>query len=475
LSFELNFEQLQQKLKKVLNPSRFRFVVILYPNTNMIDEIKKYIKEVYPESLVTSLDLKDKSYQDIASKLYKNNEGFVYLNDFEEILNNPDLYNGFNQRRDKIALHNINLICFISLYQKEELFTKAINVIPDLWEFKNTVLELEKDIKTDKLSDIKVSDSGSYSSIGGLTTKDKEIELKKLLERLKESNSDELKLNLLDQISTIYKDIGSFKESLHYRQQELEIIKGSESKYRDLANSYTNVSLMYHNIGDLKNALEYQEKALEVSENTQEMNFSDLATNYNNLASIYKSADNLSLALEYQQKALNISEKIQEKTSPVFVTINNNLATIHIHRKELQEALNYQKTALDIAEKIFQSTHPDLALQYNNISIIYQDMGELFKALEYQEKALKIRKKILGDKHPDLAQSYNNVSMIYQELKECNKAKEYLEKCLKILEQLNYTHPKYLIAKKNLKIINSEIKKQQKAGFKKRGKYCKDI
>ena len=118
MSFELNFEQLQKKLKRVLNPSRFRFVVILYPNTNMIDNIKNHIKDIYPQSLVTNLDLKDKSYQDISNELYKNDEGFVYIDDFEQILDNPDLYYGFNQRRDKIASHNINLICFISLYEK---------------------------------------------------------------------------------------------------------------------------------------------------------------------------------------------------------------------------------------------------------------------------------------------------------------------------------------------------------------------
>lgn len=216
MSFKLNFEQLKIKLKKVLNPSRFRFVVILYPHIKMIDEIKNHIAKIYPQSLVTNLDLKDKSYQDISNKLYKNDSGFVYINDFEEILNNPDLYNGFNQRRDKISSHNINLICFVSLYKKEELFTKALNVIPDLWEFKNTVLELEKDEKTDKLIDIKINDSNSYSSLGGLTTKDKKIELEKLLKRLSETGNNELKINLLNQIATIFRDIGDAKKALYY-------------------------------------------------------------------------------------------------------------------------------------------------------------------------------------------------------------------------------------------------------------------
>ena len=475
MSFELNFEQLQQKLKKVLNPSRFRFVVILYPNTNMIDEIKEHIEELYPQSLVTSLDLKDKSYQDIASELYKNDEGFVYINDFEEILNNPDLYNGFNQRRDKIASHNINLICFISLYKKEELFTKALNVIPDLWEFKNTVLELEKDKKTDKLADIKVSDSSSYSSLGGLTTKDKKIELEKLLKRLEEAEDNEIKLNILHQITTIYRDIGSFQEALHYMQLKLDLQNTLGENHPDLATSYNNISTIYQDMGELNKALEYQEKALKLTEEVLGEKHPDLATSYNNISLIYQDIGKLNKALEYQEKALKLREEVLGENHPDLAQSYNNISLIYKDMGKLEKALEYQEKALKLREEVLGENHPDLAQSYNNISLIYKDMGKLEKALEYQEKALKLREEVLGENHPSLATSYNNISLIYQERKECKKAKEYLEKSLKILEQLNYTHPNYLEVKENLKLINHQIKKQQKAGFKDKGRYCKDM
>ncbi len=395
MSFDLNFEQLQQKLKKVLNPSRFRFVIILYPNTNMIKEIKDHISKTYPKSLVTDLKLKGKSYQDISNELYKNNEGFIYIDNFEEILNNPDLYNGFNQRRDRIASHNINLICFISLYQKEELFTKALNVIPDLWEFKNTVLELQKDEKSDALAGVKISESSSYSSIGGLTTKDKKVELERLLKKLEVTESSELKLNLLYQIATIYRDIGDYKKALEFQLKELEI--------REKV------------LGD-KNP--------------------DLAKNYNNISTIYRVIGELDRALEFQLKSLKIGEEVLGDKDPTLMKSYNNISMIYMDKGELEKALEFGLKSLKIGEEVLENKHPDLATSYNNISMIYQDMGELEKALEFQLKSLKIKEELLGGKHPDLATNYNNISAIYYEIGELEKAKEFIDRALGILQEV---------------------------------------
>jgi len=455
MKFELTFEQLQKKLKKVLNPLRFRFIIILYPNTNMIDEIKEHISSIYPQSSQTSLDLKDKSYQNVAPELYKNNEGFVYINDFDEILNNADLYNGFNQRRDKIASFNINLICFISLYQKEELFTKAINVIPDLWEFKNTVLELEKDDNTDKLSNITINESSSYSSIGGITTQDKKIELNKLLQRLKTTNNDELKLNLFNQIATIYRDIGELKNSLHYLKKELNIHKRKNINNTDTATIYNNISILYTNMDDLENALKFQYKSLRLKGD----NHPDLGTGYNNLSLIYQNKGDLKNALKFQYKALKLRENPLKKEHINLATSYNNLAMIYRDMGELKKALEYQQKALKINTEILGKRHPILAKNHNNFAMIYRDMGELKKALEYQLRALDIREEILSESHIDLATSYNNLAIIYCNLKEYKKAEEYLQKCIKILEHLDYIHPYFRETQEYLKFIESQIKK----------------
>ena len=307
MSFELNFEQLQGKLKKILNPKRFRFIVILYPNPKTIIEIKKHISKTFPQSLVNNLDVKNRSYQEISSELYKNSEGFVYIDDFEEILNSEDLYNGFNQRRDKIASYNINLICFISIYKKEELFTKAINVIPDLWEFKDSVLELEKDERDDSLAGMRISESSSYSSLGGLNSVDKKEELERLLKKLKEASSDELKLNILYQTATIYRDLGDYKQSLNYSKMLLKLQEEIlDEKHPNLASSYNNISLIYQDMGDLKKALEYQEKALNLTKEILGGKHPNLAISYVNIAQLYFQNSDFKEAKEHIDKAVDI-------------------------------------------------------------------------------------------------------------------------------------------------------------------------
>ena len=102
-------------------------------------------------------------------------------------------------------------------------------------------------------------------------------------------------------------------------------------------------------------------------------------------------------------------------------------------------------------------------------------MGDLKKALEYQKKDLTLTKEVLGEKHPDLAQSYNNISLIYMDLKVCNKAKKYIEKAINIFKDKEYYEKKLFEANKILKEININIKKQNKAKFKDKGRFCEDV
>ena len=62
MSNELKFEELQKKLKKVLNTDRFRFIFIFYPNENLREEIKNYICENFTSSNQITLDLKNNKY-----------------------------------------------------------------------------------------------------------------------------------------------------------------------------------------------------------------------------------------------------------------------------------------------------------------------------------------------------------------------------------------------------------------------------
>ena len=469
MSEELKFEELQKKLKKVLNTERFRFIFIFYPNENLREEIKNYICEKFTYSDKITLELKNNSYQDIASILYENDKSFIFIDDFFEVLENADLYNGFNQRRDKIASKNINLICFVNSNFKDKFFQNSIEYIPDLFEFKNAIFEIES-VSNDNNLQLKEISSSSYSSLGGLTSESKKEELERLLSKLENASSDDEKLNLYDQISTIFKDIGKYEKALEYLEKTLKI----EEDDLSLAVTYNNISIIYQNIKDFQKALEYQKKSIEIKEKFLDKNDSELASSYNNLATMYMDIYNYQKALEYSKMAIKILENIQNSNYDLAMGYNN-ISILYRRINSFQKSLEYAKKAIKIQEEIFGDKHPDLATSYNNISVLYQDIGEIPKALEYVKKAIKIQEEIFGDKHPDLATSYSNISIIYINLKECINAKEYMQKAIDIWKEYEYYSKELASAKKFIKDIEHNIKQEKKLPYNKKGRFCKDV
>ena len=476
MSKELIFEELQKKLKKVLDTNRFRFIFIFYPHINLREDIKNYICENFIHSNNITLDLKNNTYQNIAPILYENDKSFIFIDDFFDVLDNADLYNGFNQRRDKVASKNINLICFVNSNFKEKFFQTSIEYIPDLFEFKNAIFEIETPNNEENRLILKEVSTSSYSSLGGLTVQSKKEEIGRLLLKLENVETDKQKLNLLSQITTIYRDMGELEKALEYQGRILkfqEEILGEN--HPNLAATYNNISTIYQAMGNLEKALKYQKKALDLKEKISEINYPDLATSYNNISTIYTDMKNFDKGLEYQEKALKIRENYFEENHLDLATSYNNISTIYKDIRNLNKALEYQKKALKIFEEILEENHPDLATSYNNISIIYQEMGEYKKALEYQEKALIIRKEILGDNHPLLASSYGNIATIYMDLKECLKVKEYILKAMEIWKSSEYHKKDFIAGLTIIERIESNIKKEKKLNYKKKGRFCKDI
>lgn len=475
MSNELKFEELQKKLKKVLDTNRFRFIFIFYPHINLREDVKNYICENFTHSNNITLNLKNNTYQDIAPILYENDKSFIFIDDFIDVLDNADLYNGFNQRRDKIASKNINLICFVNSNFKEKFFQTSIEYIPDLFEFKNAIFEIESSSENSEEIRLPEVNSSSYSSLGGLTLQSKKEELDRLILKLENAGSDDEKLNLYNQISTIYKDLAEHQKALYYLEKMLDIKESSLYKNDlSLATTYNNISTIYQNMKELQKALEYQKKSLQIKEKFSDKNDFDLAISYNNISIVYMNMKEFKKALEYVQKAINILENNQNKDSDL-ATSYNNISIIYKNIANLQKALEYQKKAIKISEEIFTMNHPDIATSYSNISLIYQDMGEFQKALEYQKKAIEIREKILGYKHPLLANSYYNISTLYEDLKECLKAKDYAQKAINIWEKHKYYNKELFEAKNLIKDIEHNIKQEKKLPFNKKGRFCKDI
>ena len=405
------------RLKKLLNPSQFRLIVILYNNTNEINEVKSYIDIQYPNS-TTYLLQNSSTYQQVSRDIYTIEKGFLYIDNLDDFMQNKTLYAGFNQHRDKIAKHQINIISFYPNKLKSLLHRRASQIIPDLWEFRSPMVLL-KERDTQSLSSINIDETlrrSGYSSLGGDTTKEKIEEIIRLKKRLANTQSKELQQNIINQLAKLYFEIGDYNNAKEYYLKELktnEKLLGEE--HPDTATSYNNLAELYRSMGAYEKAEPLHLKALKISEKLLGEEHPDTAASYNNLAGLYRSMG------------------AYEKAEPLYLK------------------------ALKIREKLLGEEHPDTAANYNNLAGLYESMGEYEKAELLYLKALEIHKKLLGEEHPSTATSYN-LAGLYYDTEKYQKAYDSMQRAIKIREKvLPPEHPHLISARDGLKDIEQKL------------------
>jgi len=405
-----------KKLKKVLNPERFRFVVILYDTINDIEKIKAFTKENFLDARHKTLLLKDKTYTDIAQELYVQNT-FVYIDDFSYLLEREELYLGFNQRRDKLASYPINLLFFYPKKLQDKLYKEALNLIPDLWEFRSAVIEVDSD--REEIKDIHIKEDRTFLEYSGFDEKEKLVEIKRLEKKLENSTTDELKSHIL-----------------------------------------TNMGFLYQELANYKKAEPLYLKALAIDEKVLGEEHPSTAATYNNLAGLYKSMGEYTKAEPLYLKALAICEKVLGEEHPSTAATYNNLAELYNSMGEYTKAEPLYLKALAICEKVLGEEHPSTASTYNNLAGLYNSMGEYTKAEPLYLKALAIDEKVLGEEHPSTAITYNNLALLYHSIGDFQKAYAYMKKAVDVREKvLPEEHPHLLTSKESLKLLKSLCEK----------------
>ena len=213
-------ELVTNKLKKILNPDKSRFDIILYNSTQDIPTIKEFIKKSYPKSKDKTLKLQDRSYSELTDDLYTDNS-FIYIDDFEEIFSEDELYLAFNQRRDKLASFSINLIVFYPKRLQTKLYQDALKFIPDLWEFRTAVIELEGSDK--KIEKLDIKEDRSFIEYSGLSYNERLKEIKRLEEKLKTTTLEELKGAIYNDLAFLYQELGEYEKALPLYEKSLKI------------------------------------------------------------------------------------------------------------------------------------------------------------------------------------------------------------------------------------------------------------
>lgn len=264
-----------------------------------------------------------------------------------------------------------------------------------------------------------------------------------LLTRLSTAKNDTNKVNILNTISLIYKDITPDK-GISYCQQALNLSQTLSWK-KGIIEAYTNLAKNFYSKSDFKAALAYFEKSLllnkEQGDNTAiiknlidigdiyaqlgiyakalEYNFNalkiaegekkqdNIADCFRNIGFIYFSEGNYSISLENYFKGLKLFRLIKDNSKITFTL--KSIGNVYYVQNKYNEALLNYREALQISEK--SGNKMNSADNLMSLGNVFSDENDNVKALDYQFKALKLFEEL--DNKGGLANILGNIGITY--------------------------------------------------------------
>ena len=422
-----NYIEETTPLFRLLRTEAFRFIIVRYNHHLLVNQLKEDLKLLFPDRPDFTVDGRKTDYRTLVDSYYKSAKGFFYIENFDEILTNPQIYTGLNQRRDKLASFTIALIVFVSS-STDELFARQImEKMPDLWSFRSLLMDLKVETisaapaenwNQNFLSE-QINTTTTTTTLGGNTNEEKELELNRLLNRISEIPENELNLLKIayQQIAEIYKDLWKYDNAIEYylKLEKLQIETGD--KFCE-GRTLNNISQLYHFKGDYDTALDFLKRSLTIRQEIGDKRGEGVTLN--NISQIYYARGDFDIALEYLKRSLTISQEIGYKRGEGGTL--NNISQIYDARGDYDTALEYLKRSLTISQKIVDKRGE--ANAFNKIASLYHSRGNYETALEYVKQSLTISQEI-GDK-PSLVYIYYNMGNTFIKNGDKKQGKDYI-------------------------------------------------
>lgn len=214
-----------------------------------------------------------------------------------------------------------------------------------------------------------------------------------------------------------------------------------------------NIGSLYHNMGDYKQAEKYTLQALKVCKSLEINN--NYVTILNNLGLLYTDIGSYKKAENYLLEAIELQTNIFGRDNLDYACLLNNLGNCYLALGIYAKSEIYLTQSLQIVKSILGTIHPNYATTLNNLAKLYSDIGNYEKAEEYYIEVLNIRENTLGINHPDYAITLNNLGMLYISIGDYTKAQNHL---IVSKELVPNTHPNYTIILNNLGVLYSRLK-----------------
>lgn len=459
-----NYMEETKPLFRLLRTEAFRFIIIRYNHYSLINQMKEDLLRLFPDRPAFTVNGRDTNYRSLVDNYYKAARGFFFIENFEEILANPEIYSGLNQRRDKLALYPIALIVFISSSTDELYARQIMEKMPDLWSFRSLLLDLKvediqvtssekwhqnldaeqsnlslleakifnkQEVQTENISEINnvKGFQNVQSTLGGTTIIEKEEELKRIIARINSVPSTEINFLRIayEQIVKLLMDLRRFDIAIEY-YLKLEKIVIDIGDQVGLGTVYNDIGLIYSQKRDFKKSLEYYQKSEDIR--SKEGNKAAVGTTYNNIGGIYSEKGDWEMAFKYYQNAeqMFLTSNYDEGLGATY----NNLGGYYIHNNEWNEALSVLFKSEE--RRLNCGDRKGLGTTYFNLGFVYSELRDLIKALEYYLKSEKIHLEF--DDVEMLKVLWLKISGIYSSIEDWSKASDYYQKLIKIEQKI---------------------------------------
>lgn len=229
----------------------------------------------------------------------------------------------------------------------------------------------------------------------------------------------------LDTKAAVFKDQGSYGNSLKYHFQSLALKKEIDYK-NGMISSLRSIGVIYYDQADFKQAIINYSQGLKIAEE-----IGDAEGTYKLLGSIgnvYSALNDNERALGYHTRSLKIIEESGDRRA-LAITLNN-IGLIYYNQADYPNALDYHHKSLKIKEEIGYRNGVRISL--SNIAEVYRFQGDYTKALEYQNRSLIIAREL----DRGVAMSLNRTGFIYEDLKDYPKAIHYCAQALEIGQEI---------------------------------------
>ncbi|MEW6736460.1 MAG: CHAT domain-containing tetratricopeptide repeat protein [Acidobacteriota bacterium] len=232
---------------------------------------------------------------------------------------------------------------------------------------------------------------------------------------------------ILNNLATIYSDIGDRRKALEYHLQALPLRRASGDR-RGEAITLNNIGLGYRSLGENEQALVYLKLSLDIRRELNDRQGEAIILN--NIALVYTTLGEPHKALEYLNQSLPLRRAVNDRAGEA--TTLSNIGAVYKMIGEFRQALDYHQQALHLYQEA--GDRKGEALTLNNIGLTYSELGETQKALEYYTKALNLRH-VMGDLR-GAAIILNSIGNTNKVLGETQKALEFLNQSLALSRKI---------------------------------------